>query len=249
MAGITLTDQRDEGVIRTATLLAVAESDGSFTSATLRSLGVHIDGTIIAIATDPGTTAPTDLYDLALTDDLGLDRLAGLLANRSTSSSETRRVNAHVSPLETLTLSLSGNLVADAEVTIVIYYATLPFDAPPWNFDGDRQLRVSDEATQASLDELTAALTGATGNTAVASVAASASNVTLLDADATRREVVIFNASDAFLYVKYGATATTSDYTARIDPWTPWIDDVYRGQIDGIWASATGAALVTEVLP
>lgn len=249
MGGISRTTSRDDGTIRSVTLLAVAESDGSFTPITLRALDVHIDGTLIVVATDPGSTAPTDLYDIALTDDQGVDRFRGLLTNRSTSASEAQRVNAVCGPLETLTLTITGNLVGSAEVSITLLWTPTAFDAPPWNFDGDRQLRVSDEASQSLLQTLVSAQTGATGNTSVASVSASATSVSILAANADRRKAVIFNASDAFLYLKYGATATSSDYTVRVDPWTPWEEWHHTGRIDGVWASATGAALVTEVLP
>jgi hypothetical protein len=79
------------------------------------------------------------------------------------------------------------------------------------------------------------------------SVAGSASNVTLLASNAARTGAVINNDSTAILYVKCGATASTTSYTYKLFP-----DGVcelpfgYSGIVDGIWASATGNARITE---
>ena len=79
------------------------------------------------------------------------------------------------------------------------------------------------------------------------SVAGSASNVTLLAQNLGRIGATINNDSTAILYVKLGATASTSSYTYKLQP-----DGVceipygYTGIIDGIWASATGNARISE---
>jgi len=79
------------------------------------------------------------------------------------------------------------------------------------------------------------------------SVAGSAANVTLLASNANRLGASIYNDSTAILYVRFAATATTSNFSAKLFP-----DDYlevpfeYTGIIDGIWASATGNARVTE---
>jgi hypothetical protein len=91
-------------------------------------------------------------------------------------------------------------------------------------------------------------------NTAtLANVAGSASSVTLLAANTSRIIATIFNDSAAILYVKFGTTASTSSFTVRMVPnayyEVPVGRDgrVYNGRIDGIWASATGNARVTEI--
>lgn len=88
----------------------------------------------------------------------------------------------------------------------------------------------------------------------VTSVASSATNVTLLAANQNRRAVTIHNDSTQVLYVKYGATASTTSFTYRLTANSalelpaitpdgkPWV-----GQIDGIWAAAVGNARITEV--
>lgn len=88
----------------------------------------------------------------------------------------------------------------------------------------------------------------------VSSVNSSATNVTLLAANPDRQGAVIFNNSTAILYVKCGATATTTDFTVALSAGATTVSNSayfpvpygYTGKIDGIWASANGAALVTE---
>lgn len=80
------------------------------------------------------------------------------------------------------------------------------------------------------------------------SVAASASNVTLLAANASRRGATIYNDSTVALHLKLGATASTSSFTIKLaaDGYYE-VPAFYAGIIDGIWASATGNARVTEI--
>lgn len=79
------------------------------------------------------------------------------------------------------------------------------------------------------------------------SVAASASNVTLLAANAARRGATIMNDSTAILYVKFGATASTTSFHVKMAAGSYLeVPFGYTGIIDGIWASATGDARVGE---
>lgn len=87
------------------------------------------------------------------------------------------------------------------------------------------------------------------GSSAVTSVADSASSVTILAANTSRRGATIYNDSTEILYLKLGATATTTDFTVKM------VSDAYYevpfgyvGIIDGIWAAnAGGSARVTEL--
>lgn len=79
------------------------------------------------------------------------------------------------------------------------------------------------------------------------SVASSATNVTLLAANSARRGVSIYNDSTAILYLRCAATATTSNFTTKLFEDDYWEAPAgYTGIIDGIWASATGNARITE---
>lgn len=85
---------------------------------------------------------------------------------------------------------------------------------------------------------------------ATSTVAGSASSVTLLSSNSSRLGAVIFNDSSAILYVKLGTTASTTDFTYRINPYQTLeigANFLYTGRIDGIWASATGNARITEL--
>lgn len=82
---------------------------------------------------------------------------------------------------------------------------------------------------------------------AVTSVADTASSTTLIAANTAAKERIIQNDSSSILYVKFGTTASASDYTMKLST-----DDVlttaYTGRIDGIWsADSTGAAKITEL--
>lgn len=81
----------------------------------------------------------------------------------------------------------------------------------------------------------------------LANVASSASNVTLFTA-ANANGRAIYNDSTAVLYVKFGATASTTSYTVQIaaNGYYEFPQPVYCGQVDGIWASANGNARLTS---
>jgi len=50
--------------------------------------GMQKAGCISKVVTNPGSTAPTDNYDITLTDSDGVDVMGGELANRDTANSE-----------------------------------------------------------------------------------------------------------------------------------------------------------------
>lgn len=81
----------------------------------------------------------------------------------------------------------------------------------------------------------------------VSSVAGSATNVTLLSSSAGRKGFRAFNDSSSVCYVKYGTTATSSDYTVQLLPGAFLEENHYSGRVDGIWVTATGAMKLTEL--
>lgn len=89
--------------------------------------------------------------------------------------------------------------------------------------------------------------TQAPGTSEVASVASSASNTTLLPANTNRLGATVYNDSTQVLYLKLGATATTSSYTVQLGA-NDYVEIPfgYTGIIDGIWAAANGNARVSE---
>lgn len=82
----------------------------------------------------------------------------------------------------------------------------------------------------------------------LANVASSASTVQLWASNSAARLRTIFNDSSAILYVKFGTTASTSDYTVQIAAggYYELPNPLYTARVDGIWASANGNARLTE---
>lgn len=76
-------------------------------------------------------------------------------------------------------------------------------------------------------------------------------NVTLHVANANRLGFTIYNDSLAVLYVKFGATASTTSFTILMAAGSYYelpTTSIYTGRIDAILASATtGAARITEL--
>jgi hypothetical protein len=87
----------------------------------------------------------------------------------------------------------------------------------------------------------------------LSNVSASATSVTLLSANTARIGATITNDSSALIYIKFGTTASTTSYTVVLSgaasaPFSYYeVPAGYTGRIDGIWASATGNARVTEI--
>lgn len=111
--------------------------------------------------------------------------------------------------------------------------------APPTavSADNDAVALWTDRAGRLTVKE-----TAATATLGV--VAPSATSVTLLTANSSRLGFAIHNDSGNTLYVKYGATASTSSYTYKIWPGGTLIEPEYTGIVDGIWTAAgsgTGA--------
>ena len=91
-------------------------------------------------------------------------------------------------------------------------------------------------------------LPAAASTAVVTSVASSATSVTLKAANTSRLGLSIYNNSTSTLYVKFGTTASATDFTIEMAPEDFYEAYVrYTGRIDGVWASANGAALVTEL--
>lgn len=84
----------------------------------------------------------------------------------------------------------------------------------------------------------------------LASVAASTSSVTLFAANyGAAQQRVVQNDSTATLYLKYGATASTTSHTVQIPAgaYYEFPQPMYAGAVTAVWASATGSARTTEV--
>lgn len=112
-------------------LLATADAaDGSFPTMDLSAFGVW--GTLLAIQTNPGSTAPTDNYDITLVDSDGSDRLDSVGLNRDTSSTERVPITGApwVARGESLTLTIVNNAVNSATIGFKIWFVRQANTAP-----------------------------------------------------------------------------------------------------------------------
>ena len=80
-----------------------------------------------------------------------------------------------------------------------------------------------------------------------ANTTSSASNQTLLSSSAARLGATVYNDSTAVLFLKLGATASSTSFTVYMAPGSYYeVPFGYTGQIDGIWATANGSARTVE---
>lgn len=95
----------------------------------------------------------------------------------------------------------------------------------------------------------TVTTTGAKPSTsALANVATSTTSATLLAANANRLGAMIHNDSTRNLYVKFGTTASNTSFTVLMPANSYYeVPFGYTGRIDGILASQSGTARVTEL--
>ncbi len=120
-----------------------------------------------------------------------------------------------------------------------------------WNQDGIPAVRLvglDNEALPSDSLGLNVSRQAAATTATLANVAGSASSVTLQASNSGRRGLTIWNDSSAILYVKLGTTASTTSCTVKMvaDAYYE-VPFGYTGRVDGIWASATGSARMTEL--
>ena len=159
----------------------------------------------------------------------------------------------------------SGSITADTELPVAAALADntanptapavgafgLVWDGATW----DRQPGTSVDGTLVNLgtnNDVT--VTGSVdpsrpATAALTSVAASAITVSLLAANAARRQVIIVNDGSKTLYIAFAATASTTAFTARLGGGNEYVSvlNSYTGAISGIWDSANGSARITEI--
>ena len=81
----------------------------------------------------------------------------------------------------------------------------------------------------------------------LANVSSSATSVAVFAATAYANGRTVYNDSTQVLYLKYGATASSTSYTVQLaaGAYYEFPQPVYSGEVDGIWASANGNARTT----
>ena len=88
MAEAITLSENNVGTVRRVSWSWTSAADGSVGAATGATTEKVYDGQVVWLVTDPGATAPTDNWDLAINDANGVDVLAGAGANRDTANTE-----------------------------------------------------------------------------------------------------------------------------------------------------------------
>lgn len=112
---VTITE-KTWGSVKRIKYDVTSATDGSADSTTT----YRYDGAILLVCTDPGATAPTDNWDMVLTDESGVDVLASQGANRSTSA--TQYINSGMGGLAHSKLTLSVTNAGDTKDLDVYVY-------------------------------------------------------------------------------------------------------------------------------
>lgn len=104
---------------------------------------------------------------------------------------------------------------------------------------------------QANITSVSGAVPGLTSTSSTGTetnVASSATDVTILASNTSRKGAAVFNDSTATLYLLLSSgTSTTSLYSVQLGPGGYYeVPYGYTGVIKGLWSSATGNARVTE---
>lgn len=82
----------------------------------------------------------------------------------------------------------------------------------------------------------------------LSNIATSTASAQLVASNVARKGLRVFNDSAQLMYLKFGATASSTSHTDQIDPKSTWIDkDGYTGRVDAILDANTGTARVTEL--
>ncbi len=133
MAGTVVETHTKRGPIGLITLTCTGDgSDGSFPATPLVT---KFSGELIRMVTNPGATAPTNLYDVVLTDADAIDVLYGAGANLLTATTEENWLAAHstaankgylqnpvISVEDVLTWTITNNSANSAIIVAKLYY-------------------------------------------------------------------------------------------------------------------------------
>lgn len=126
MAGSTTLAHYTQGHVRRIVVDFIADAaDGTIPDTTLPAF----EGRLYELTTNPGSTAPTDNYDVKITDAEAVDRLQGVGVDRDTANTESAvpvysgsTIHPVVSRSDALTLKITGNSVHSATGRVILLY-------------------------------------------------------------------------------------------------------------------------------
>lgn len=216
------------------------------TQATGTNLHAVIDSSALPSGAATSANQATEIASLASID----SKLTSPLA--VTGPLTDTQLRASAVPVSLASTTVTGNVTVvqptGTNLHTVVDSSALPTGA------ATASNQATEIASLASIDsKLTSPLVvqGSKSTTSsITSVSGSASSVSLLASNANRKGAAFYNDSSAILYLKLGATASTTSYTVQLVAGAyyeiPFITP-YTGAIDGIWASAAGAVRITEL--
>jgi hypothetical protein len=151
-------------------------------------------------------------------------------------------------PTQTNVKQLNGNTTATnsgnkSDGTLRIVIAT---DQPALT----NKLLVTPDLPSGASTSANQANLGAVSTATVSSLASAATSAQLLASNTSRKGLILYNSDANTAYVKYGTTASATDFTVPIAPSGYWEmpQPIYTGRIDAIWAAdGSGSLFYTEL--
>lgn len=240
---------------------ALADNTANPTAPAVGAFGMLWDGAAWDRA--PGTSADGQLVNLGANNDVVISDGGGsITVDGTVSVTEPVSVDDNGGSLtvDNAVLSVTGGGVESSALRVTIASdstgvlsvddngGTLSVDDGGGTLTVDGTVAVTDGGGSLTVDGTVSTLAEESATGTTTSVNDSNANQTLLASNTSRLGFSIFNDSDQLLYVKMGATATTTDYGVRLSPGGYYEDAArYTGRVDGIWAAnSTGAAKITE---
>lgn len=237
---------------RRDSLATETSTDGDVTAANCTGKGEmyvkHVDTLAVSAASLPlPTGAATEATVATLLTLAGFQARINTLGQKTMANSTPVVLASDQSTLAVSAASLPLPTGAATEATLSTRLADATFTGRI-NTLGQKTMANSTPVVLASDQSTLPTKETRSGTSAVTSVAGSAASVALLASNANRLGATVYNDSTAILYLKLGATASTSSFTTKLFPEDYYeVPANYTGVIDGIWASATGNARITEL--
>lgn len=181
------------------------------------------------------TTSAAPTYTTATTNPLSLTTAGAL---RTDSSATTQPISASALPLPTG--AATSALQTTGNTSLASISSQLPASIGPQSSAASLSIVQATGTTFAVSQS-----TSSTGT--LTSVANSVTTGVILASNAARKGFIVYNDSLVILYLAFFATATTSAFSAKLQPATAYTSDtLYTGVISGISSAASGNARVTE---
>ena len=202
--------------------------------------GAAVAGNPVLIGGSDGTNAQNVLVDTS-----GRPRIVGAAADGAAVAGDPVLIGgSDGTNAQNILVDTSGRLQMVGAAADGVAAAGNPVLIAGADGSGDVQTLLTDTAGRLEVNT-----TGSDSTTStLTNVAASATNVTLLAANTDRTGAIIVNDGNKNLYIKFGATASTTSFTAKIPSNGYYeVPFSYTGIIDGIWDSANGSARITEL--